>query len=79
MATLKVPLKKEGLTFVELDASIGWSSHNRSLIISDETSFDRELPKLSFLQYDKNIETPISMSIIEKEGLKIINSLYPEY
>lgn len=72
---LTVPVNDDGITFVYADTSIGWAAHNRQFTISTEKFFDKFLPKLEYLSYDKNAVTEIPMELVEEEGLKLMKSL----
>jgi len=75
LASLDVTVKQGGITYVEFDTSIGWDSHNRSLVLSDNNGFQANSKELEYLVLDKTTELEPSLDLIEKEGIKILGKL----
>ncbi|MBR9866125.1 MAG: hypothetical protein GYB18_03310 [Oceanospirillales bacterium] len=75
LMSLKVPVEKDEISYVELDTNLGWEVHNREFKLSNEQQFRRESSKLKHLALNRNADLEPSIPLIESEGLKILSSL----
>lgn len=75
LASIKVPVNSEAVAYVKFDTSLGWEVHNRKFTLSSEQEFQNEVSNLKSLILNRDIELDPSIDMIEREGLKILDTL----
>ncbi|WP_417534569.1 hypothetical protein [Marinobacterium stanieri] len=75
LASLKVRINKGAISYVKFETTLGWEVHNRKFTLSNEQEFNLASPKLKHLVLNRDVDLEPSIDVIEREGLKILDSL----